>query len=202
MMEVLFSPHLVLTLMACAFVIHAAVDSPCDSQPCLNGGTCHPKSDSFHCVCPSPIFGPICNRVPCGDNAKCVVEKRGVVYDMPRNNNGCNQKFHQYCVCENGFEGDPYVNCTDINECNNQPCLNNGTCKNRDGSFKCMCPGAIWGPTCNRVPCGGNAKCVVEKKWGLEDRLINNDGCNQKTHQFCICENGFEGNPYVNCTAQ
>ncbi|XP_013384658.1 protein jagged-2 isoform X2 [Lingula anatina] len=152
MMEVLFSPHLVLTLMACAFVIHAAVDSPCDSQPCLNGGTCHPKSDSFHCVCPSPIFGPICNR--------------------------------------------------DINECNNQPCLNNGTCKNRDGSFKCMCPGAIWGPTCNRVPCGGNAKCVVEKKWGLEDRLINNDGCNQKTHQFCICENGFEGNPYVNCTAQ
>ena len=34
---------------------------PCDSDPCLNGGTCMDLSDTeFTCFCPPGFFGEIC----------------------------------------------------------------------------------------------------------------------------------------------
>ncbi|XP_078162463.1 wall-associated receptor kinase 2-like [Carex rostrata] len=46
------------------------------------------------------------------------------------------------CNCFDGFEGNPYLGCTDINECDrpNNPCLHPNGCKNIDGGFKCTCP--------------------------------------------------------------
>ncbi|XP_013384662.1 lactadherin isoform X2 [Lingula anatina] len=72
-MELLFSPHLVLTLMACAFVLQAAADSPCDSQPCLNGGTCTVDGDNFLCVCPDNFGGDTCNT---GERSRRQIHKR------------------------------------------------------------------------------------------------------------------------------
>ena len=37
---------------------------------------------------------------------------------------------------------------TDRNECLSAPCLNNGTCVNTQGSFKCLCPPGYEGEFC------------------------------------------------------
>ena len=37
---------------------------------------------------------------------------------------------------------------TDINKCLNNPCLNNGTCYKKPGSFKCKCTSGYDGETC------------------------------------------------------
>ncbi|KAK3425123.1 hypothetical protein EUGRSUZ_F01835 [Eucalyptus grandis] len=44
------------------------------------------------------------------------------------------------CACNDGYEGNPYKGCTDINECMDRekyPC--HGKCKNIAGSYKCQC---------------------------------------------------------------
>lgn len=55
---------------------------------------------------------------------------------------------------------------TDVNECLLNPCMNNGTCINTDGSFICRCPPGWTGPTCsedvNECPmflCKNGASC-------------------------------------------
>ena len=38
----------------------------------------------------------------------------------------------------------------DINECESNPCLNNGTCIDRVNGFKCSCPKGLAGDRCER----------------------------------------------------
>lgn len=37
---------------------------------------------------------------------------------------------------------------SDVNECNNSPCHNNGTCTNNEGSYTCSCAGGWKGHNC------------------------------------------------------
>ncbi|XP_047983638.1 wall-associated receptor kinase 2-like [Salvia hispanica] len=45
------------------------------------------------------------------------------------------------CLCRQGFDGNPYLSpgCTDIDECESDPCGEHAICKNVNGSFKCVC---------------------------------------------------------------
>ena len=40
------------------------------------------------------------------------------------------------------------VNLIDINECDSDPCQNNGKCKNTLGSYYCVCPHGFLGTNC------------------------------------------------------
>ncbi|KAL0336743.1 UNVERIFIED_CONTAM: Wall-associated receptor kinase [Sesamum calycinum] len=51
------------------------------------------------------------------------------------------------CSCSKGYEGNPYLTpgCTDINECENNPCDEHGICVNTPGSFNCSCKKGYFG---------------------------------------------------------
>ncbi|XP_057802733.1 putative wall-associated receptor kinase-like 16 [Salvia miltiorrhiza] len=63
-------------------------------------------------------------------------------------NSTCHKPTNGYgyrCRCEEGFEGNPYVNhgCRDIDECLHKAgnnCTKNEYCRNSEGSYSCICP--------------------------------------------------------------
>ena len=75
------------------------------------------------------------------------------------------------------------VNLIDINECDSDPCQNNGECKNTLGSYYCVCPRGFLGTNCG----SGNSTIVhiklitccnesVSSLLRTVRRLSNNDG--------------------------
>lgn len=52
-----------------------------------------------------------------------------------------------HCKCYTGFRG-PYCN-LDIDECEKNPCQNNGTCINIFGYYECLCADGYAGLRCN-----------------------------------------------------
>ncbi|KAL2318392.1 hypothetical protein Fmac_032268 [Flemingia macrophylla] len=47
------------------------------------------------------------------------------------------------CTCDHGYQGNPYLGCTDINECKStdmNTCISEQNCINTDGSHYCFCP--------------------------------------------------------------
>ncbi|KAL2318393.1 hypothetical protein Fmac_032269 [Flemingia macrophylla] len=45
------------------------------------------------------------------------------------------------CTCDSGYQGNPYLGCTDIDECKTgiHTCISEQHCRNTDGSYKCVC---------------------------------------------------------------
>ena len=76
--------------------------------------------------------------------------------------------------CVSGYTGQ---NCgTEINECQSQPCLFNGTCEDLVDGFRCQCQKGYMGQQCQAVvrtclmdnPCGPNGICVEKPAGKLE----------------------------------
>jgi len=60
----------------------------------------------------------------------------------------CQNTFGSYiCSCKAGFTGDG-KNCTDIDECESNPCHNSGTCTDRVNGFICSCRVGFHGSRC------------------------------------------------------
>ncbi|KAH6801422.1 hypothetical protein C2S52_001886 [Perilla frutescens var. hirtella] len=52
------------------------------------------------------------------------------------------------CNCSKGYEGNPYLDCQDVNECadsSSNPCDSNAVCTNTLGSFTCSCRKGYYG---------------------------------------------------------
>ncbi|XP_015784984.1 neural-cadherin [Tetranychus urticae] len=100
-----------------------------------------------------------------GSENAAVVEFRSLIDGCPSNNPchsvACSRPFVCYdlwllpdCSCEPGFiRTEDQNNCTDANECLTDPCLNGGTCINRDKGqgFYCICPEGFSGDVCNAL---------------------------------------------------
>eukprot|EP00736_Rhodelphis_marinus_P002965 Rmarinus@m.29473 len=89
------------------------------------------------------------------------------------------------CWCSDGFSGDAYVECTDIDECSLgvNDCSASASCTNTEGSFTCECNANFWG---NGVVCSA---CAVD--------AISPPG--STTSSACLCDAGFAGDGSTSC---
>lgn len=75
--------------------------------------------------------------------------------------------FNYECVCELGWTG---RNCDiDINDCEENPCSNDGTCVDLIDGYKCNCQPGFEGKNCQHMtddcksePCQNGATCIDE----------------------------------------
>ncbi|KAH9699251.1 hypothetical protein KPL71_024276 [Citrus sinensis] len=75
----------------------------------------------------------------CGDNTNCYYSENGKGYR---------------CKCNQGFQGNPYLGCVDIDECLDKEKYHcEGKCKNTIGSCTCDCPIGMYGD--GKVDCRG-----------------------------------------------
>ncbi|KAH9375943.1 hypothetical protein HPB48_012583 [Haemaphysalis longicornis] len=131
-------------------------DSHCDSDTCLNGGTCEDLGDAFVCHCPENYHGHTCQIAkvnscesnPCQNGATCVNSGRGFS-----------------CMCREGFEG--AVCQHNVNDCASSPCHNGGRCIDGVNWFRCECARGFAGPDCRinvdecaSNPCAPGSVCV------------------------------------------
>lgn len=108
----------------------------CESNPCLNGGTCNDAVNSFRCQCLPGFVGEFCQvnvddclMKPCANGGTCI------------------DSVNDYqCRCPPGYTGkDCSIN---IDECASNPCHNGGTCHDRVNEYVCTCPSNYMGARC------------------------------------------------------
>ena len=89
----------------------------CDSDPCLNNGTCMEITDNFTCSCPPPLTGIFCE-----------VDLNDECDPNPCLKGNCTDLINSYsCTCFDSFTDD---NCSNnIDDCDPNPCTNNGSCR-------------------------------------------------------------------------
>ncbi|KAJ0029157.1 hypothetical protein NQD34_004154 [Periophthalmus magnuspinnatus] len=135
-------------LLAAALVLGVRGDL-CELNFCANGGTCVTSgsgSSEFFCICPEEFTGDNCTERetgpcipnPCLNDGQCEVvseKRRGDVFSQ------------YYCVCPPETTGGHCQ--TQINECQEQPCQNGGTCSDLNGDFSCTCPSPYVGKRCH-----------------------------------------------------
>jgi hypothetical protein len=144
--------------------------------------------DEVHCeviasddmVSTLPVSGQVVNLA---DYDTCADELYNLCpADATCGNNGT---IHVDCTCNEGFEGDG-TECLNVDDCDPNPCLNDGACQDEVSSYSCTCADGFEGDLCdinlddcNPNPCQHGGLCA--------------DGVSTYT---CDCELGFEG---TNC---
>ena len=146
----------------------------CESSPCFNG-TCSDLANEFICHCDAGYEGLLCDV----DKNDCVN------VTCPSNTSYCVDFIDRFeCQCIDGHMGE---NCTQlIEQCQEQSCLNNGTCVQLAQGFECICDPNLWNGTyCNEsVDICANSQCSPE---GTRYCALNNSSYE------CICINAWEG---------
>lgn len=128
----------------------AVLSNLCESNPCLNTGTCFNNETSFSCSCPDGYYGDVCEETPCSVSP-CL------------NDGQCYIQNHTYtCQCPKGYGGS---GCQET-PCAGSPCLNGGQCSIQNHTFSCQCTKGYGGNACQvkavsyflilKTPCSGS----------------------------------------------
>ena len=147
----------------------APPNNPCNSNPCLYGGSCYPNSGtytSYVCACIVGYTGQRCEQLSTTTVATTITPFNPCSRNPCLNSGYCvaNQNTNSYyCICTASYFG---VNCEQFvtttqapttqapNPCNSNPCLYGGTCypgNNGYFSYTCSCPFGYTGTNCNQV---------------------------------------------------
>ena len=152
------------TNATCIDIDECVVSDPC---PNVDNASCKNIPYSYDCVCDNGYTGKeFCAVLVIGLDYKYPIFLTGNAWEFCHDIDECQDYqvwsqtclAHSQCVnvpgsfncsCYSGYEGDPYVGCTDIDECvggngvgNDCPVVN-GTCQNYDGGYWCECPSGM-----------------------------------------------------------
>lgn len=204
------------------------IDS-CAQLPCQNSGTCvRLHNNDYHCQCAAGFFGKSCQGVEdscyrpisfengtsttmtkliptyaCGDHGECI--------------SLTNEQF--MCQCDNGYKGERCQ--TNIDDCYNHHCQNQGTCMDSEEGYTCMCPSGYSGKFCQEEedfcldkPCKNKGDCIsivndficaCKEPWKGKTCATSNSSCSDSPCQnegtcrevgnnfMCMCTSGYSG---------
>ncbi|KAM9249345.1 sushi, nidogen and EGF-like domain-containing protein 1 [Dugong dugon] len=150
-----------------------SLPSPCDSDPCFNGGSCDAHEDSYTCECPRGFYGKHCEKV----------RPRLCSSGPCRNGGTCKEAGGEYhCSCPYRFTG-RHCEIGKPDSCASGPCHNGGTCFHYIGKYKCECPPGFSGRHCETAP----SPC-------FRSPCLNGATCEDLGTDFsCRCRPGFTG---------
>jgi len=182
----------------------------CVPNPCQNGGTCSPTTDSFECSCVGAYGGDMCDTPKCSapdETAGYIIESCDGIIVSDDCTMSCGACDANGCVPGVGYVGTPELTCAAAGEqfqitgCSVDKCASGDhTCHadadcapTNDGGYTCTCKAGFTGSgeTCESENCFPNP--------------CNNGGtCTPTTDSyFCTCVNGFGGQhcDELTCTA-
>ncbi|KAG0433549.1 hypothetical protein HPB47_019805, partial [Ixodes persulcatus] len=152
----------------------------CESSPCQNGGSCFDQIEGFICQCRPGYVGLQCEA----EVDECISSPC-----YPTGTERCVDTDNSYkCICNPGYTGELCEasrrgSSININECESNPCLNDGKCTDSINGYKCYCPPGWTGERCevdvggcSSDPCLNDARCIDL----FED-------------YFCVCPSGTDG---------
>ncbi|NXA00565.1 SNED1 protein, partial [Nesospiza acunhae] len=150
------------------------VPSPCFLSPCENGATCEDLGGGYACTCSLGYVGKHCQfEVDCGipsevkhAQASFNSTKVGSLAEYQCDLGYILSQHNHPRVCRvPGVWSDP-PECDEIDECQSQPCLNGGQCKDRVSAFLCLCEPGYTGhhceldvDECQSEPCKNSGTC-------------------------------------------
>lgn len=166
--------------------------APCEDVKCGEHSYCKPDGIEAYCVCEAGwTFDPTDIAAGCIDINECDTSV-GPVGRCGNNARCSNTPGSFSCQCPEGYTGDAYKQCTDIDECLlENACGTGADCINRDGSYSCECPeGSIPDPdprvrcveilTCKSDnECPGNAVCDPNSRCLCPEPNVGNE-CRRK----------------------
>ncbi|KAI3387546.1 hypothetical protein SNEBB_006261 [Seison nebaliae] len=162
-------------------------DSPCASNPCLNGGTCIAANlgyiGKYSCKCPKYAVGPRCQQ-----SLASLICKKGTCL----NGGTCQVDFDgkRRCICSGYYTGEECEIKVVKGLCSTAPCQNGGTCISNGGAAFCQCSYTTTGRYCEtRDIC--SPLCDTNAFKNLDNIKCTTESLTNKKR--CKCVSGYTG---------